>query len=214
MFDEYFKPPSVVSTTISAATLLPPDTTEASSSTTIDQDAPSLSTSPNNETTASPFHSTNVKEHYEEEDAKFDSDTFINPYALLCVDRLVAKGYRQEEGIDFKESFAPVAHIEAIHIFIAMSKLDEDPNGTPVDSTRYRSMVGSLMYLTGSRPDLVLMSACVPAFTDADLMSIWEAFGGNTQDLDSIWEETRQDCNFTQRGSKSAYSARRRRRNF
>ncbi|GJZ31423.1 retrovirus-related pol polyprotein from transposon TNT 1-94 [Tanacetum coccineum] len=33
--------------------------------------------------------------------------------------RLVAKGYRQEEGIDFEESFAPVACIEAIRIFIA-----------------------------------------------------------------------------------------------
>ncbi|GJY73704.1 retrovirus-related pol polyprotein from transposon TNT 1-94 [Tanacetum coccineum] len=30
--------------------------------------------------------------------------------------RLVAKGYRQEEGIDFDESFAPVARIEAIRI--------------------------------------------------------------------------------------------------
>ncbi|GKF44533.1 retrovirus-related pol polyprotein from transposon TNT 1-94, partial [Tanacetum coccineum] len=33
--------------------------------------------------------------------------------------RLVAKGYQQEEGIDFEESFAPVARIEAIGIFIA-----------------------------------------------------------------------------------------------
>nr|GEU72100.1 copia protein [Tanacetum cinerariifolium] len=33
--------------------------------------------------------------------------------------RLVAKGYRQEEGIDFEESFSPVARIEAIRIFIA-----------------------------------------------------------------------------------------------
>ncbi|GKF25904.1 retrovirus-related pol polyprotein from transposon TNT 1-94 [Tanacetum coccineum] len=33
--------------------------------------------------------------------------------------RLVAKGYRQEEGINFEESFAPVAWIEAIRIFIA-----------------------------------------------------------------------------------------------
>nr|GEU46224.1 hypothetical protein [Tanacetum cinerariifolium] len=32
--------------------------------------------------------------------------------------RLVAKGYRQEEGIDFDKSFAPVARIEAIRIFI------------------------------------------------------------------------------------------------
>nr|GEZ18580.1 retrovirus-related Pol polyprotein from transposon TNT 1-94 [Tanacetum cinerariifolium] len=33
--------------------------------------------------------------------------------------RLVAKGYAQEEGIDSKESFAPVARLEAIRIFIA-----------------------------------------------------------------------------------------------
>ncbi|GKA35711.1 retrovirus-related pol polyprotein from transposon TNT 1-94 [Tanacetum coccineum] len=35
--------------------------------------------------------------------------------------RLVARGYRQEEGIDFKESFAPVARLEAIRIFIAFA---------------------------------------------------------------------------------------------
>ncbi|GKE98943.1 gag-pol polyprotein, partial [Tanacetum coccineum] len=33
--------------------------------------------------------------------------------------RLVAKGYRQEEGIDFEESFAPVAQLEVARIFVA-----------------------------------------------------------------------------------------------
>ncbi|GJR99498.1 retrovirus-related pol polyprotein from transposon TNT 1-94 [Tanacetum coccineum] len=33
--------------------------------------------------------------------------------------RLIAKGYAQEEGIDFEESFALVAHLEAVRIFIA-----------------------------------------------------------------------------------------------
>ncbi|GJT49265.1 retrovirus-related pol polyprotein from transposon TNT 1-94 [Tanacetum coccineum] len=33
--------------------------------------------------------------------------------------RLVAQGFRQEEGIDFEESFAPVARIDAIRIFVA-----------------------------------------------------------------------------------------------
>nr|GEV42329.1 putative ribonuclease H-like domain-containing protein [Tanacetum cinerariifolium] len=33
--------------------------------------------------------------------------------------RLVTKGYAQEKGIDFKESFAPVARLEAVWIFIA-----------------------------------------------------------------------------------------------
>ncbi|GKG24332.1 retrovirus-related pol polyprotein from transposon TNT 1-94, partial [Tanacetum coccineum] len=32
---------------------------------------------------------------------------------------LVMRGYRQEEGIDFEESFAPVARMEAIRIFLA-----------------------------------------------------------------------------------------------
>nr|GFC26450.1 integrase, catalytic region, zinc finger, CCHC-type, peptidase aspartic, catalytic [Tanacetum cinerariifolium] len=36
--------------------------------------------------------------------------------------RLVARGYRQEEGIDFEESFAPVARLEAIRIFLAYAK--------------------------------------------------------------------------------------------
>ncbi|GJY74389.1 retrovirus-related pol polyprotein from transposon TNT 1-94 [Tanacetum coccineum] len=150
--------------------------------------------------------------------------------------RLVAKGYRQEEGIDFEESFALVALIEAIRIFIANAasknmtiyqmdvkttflngelkeevyvsqpegfvdpdhpthvyrlkkalyglkqaprawmdscdpvdtpmvdrlKLDGDPLGIPIDQTHFCSMVGSLMYLTISRPDLVF-DVCVCA---------------------------------------------------
>ncbi|GKG59354.1 retrovirus-related pol polyprotein from transposon TNT 1-94, partial [Tanacetum coccineum] len=32
---------------------------------------------------------------------------------------IVAKGYRQEEGIDFDESFAPVANLEAVRMFLA-----------------------------------------------------------------------------------------------
>ncbi|GJR30161.1 retrovirus-related pol polyprotein from transposon TNT 1-94, partial [Tanacetum coccineum] len=34
-------------------------------------------------------------------------------------------------------------------------KLDLDKNGTLVDATKYRSMIGALMYLTSSRPDIV-----------------------------------------------------------
>ncbi|GKA89667.1 retrovirus-related pol polyprotein from transposon TNT 1-94 [Tanacetum coccineum] len=200
---------------------------------------------------------------------KNDWDLLFQPIVLKNKVRLVAKGYRQEEGIDFEESFAPVARIEAIKIFLAYaahknilvfqmdvkmaflngvlkeevyvsqpegfvnqenpnhvfrlkkalyglkqaprawydllskfllsqkfvkdvvdptlftqnegndlisSKLDEDPNGTPVDPTPYRGMVGSLMYLTASRPNLVF-AACMcardtgfnlTAFADAD----------------------------------------------
>nr|GFA66053.1 retrovirus-related Pol polyprotein from transposon TNT 1-94 [Tanacetum cinerariifolium] len=34
-------------------------------------------------------------------------------------------------------------------------KLDLDQNGTPFDATKYRRMIGALMYLTSSRPDIV-----------------------------------------------------------
>ncbi|GJX59582.1 retrovirus-related pol polyprotein from transposon TNT 1-94 [Tanacetum coccineum] len=38
---------------------------------------------------------------------------------------------------------------------VEKSKLDEDLQGKAVDHTRYRRMIGTLMYLTSSRPDLV-----------------------------------------------------------
>ncbi|GJY08910.1 retrovirus-related pol polyprotein from transposon TNT 1-94 [Tanacetum coccineum] len=63
--------------------------------------------------------------------APVDNNPFINVYASEPINldeygdilknkaRLVAKGYHQEEGIDFKESIAPVARIKTIIIFIA-----------------------------------------------------------------------------------------------
>ncbi|GJT86226.1 retrovirus-related pol polyprotein from transposon TNT 1-94, partial [Tanacetum coccineum] len=135
--------------------------------------------------------------------------------------RLVAKGYKQEEDIDFEELFAPVARLEAVRMFIAYAahknftifqmdvkmaflngplkeelyvsqpegiidpefpdqsqyaiellkkhgldecvsmstpmateRLDGDLQGTPTDQTTYRCMIGGLMYLTASRPDI------------------------------------------------------------
>ncbi|GJZ71738.1 retrovirus-related pol polyprotein from transposon TNT 1-94, partial [Tanacetum coccineum] len=201
--------------------------------------------------------------------------------------RLVAQGFRQEEGIDFEESFAPVARIEAVLIFVAnaayknmiiyqmdvktaflngelkeevyvsqpegfvnqdnpshvyklkkalyglkqaprawynmmssflisqhfskgvvdttlftrqddhkfkmsmmghmsfflelqisqsprdtpmveKSKLDEDIQGIPIDATLYHGMIGSLMYLTSSRPDLIY-AVCLCARYQAKL---------------------------------------------
>nr|GEU61474.1 retrovirus-related Pol polyprotein from transposon TNT 1-94 [Tanacetum cinerariifolium] len=38
---------------------------------------------------------------------------------------------------------------------MAMKHLDADLSGTPVDQTKYHSMVGALMYLTTSRPDIM-----------------------------------------------------------
>ncbi|GJR63370.1 retrovirus-related pol polyprotein from transposon TNT 1-94 [Tanacetum coccineum] len=40
---------------------------------------------------------------------------------------------------------------------VEKSKLDADPQGKEVDPTCYRGMIGSLMYLIASRPDLVFV---------------------------------------------------------
>ena len=39
--------------------------------------------------------------------------------------RLVAKGYRQQEGIDYDQTFAPVARIEAIRMFLAYATYND-----------------------------------------------------------------------------------------
>ncbi|GKA81594.1 retrovirus-related pol polyprotein from transposon TNT 1-94, partial [Tanacetum coccineum] len=57
----------------------------------------------------------NIKEAMQEELHQFDR---LQVWEL--VDKPFGKtGYAQEEGIDFEESFAPVAHLEAVQIFIA-----------------------------------------------------------------------------------------------
>nr|GEW82336.1 uncharacterized mitochondrial protein AtMg00810-like [Tanacetum cinerariifolium] len=40
---------------------------------------------------------------------------------------------------------------------VEKSKLDEDPQGKAINPTHYRGMVGNLMYLTASRPDLTFV---------------------------------------------------------
>ncbi|GJT69177.1 retrovirus-related pol polyprotein from transposon TNT 1-94 [Tanacetum coccineum] len=96
--------------------------------------------------------------------------------------RLVARGYRQEEGIDFEESFAPISQsprgiflnqskyaLESLKKYgmessdpidtpmVEKSKLNEDTQGKAVDPTHYRGMIGTLMYLIASRPDLTFV---------------------------------------------------------
>nr|GFA16840.1 uncharacterized mitochondrial protein AtMg00810-like [Tanacetum cinerariifolium] len=45
---------------------------------------------------------------------------------------------------------------------VEKSKLDEDKEGKAIDQSHYRGMIGTLLYLTASRPDLQLLNACVP----------------------------------------------------
>ncbi|GKA61206.1 retrovirus-related pol polyprotein from transposon TNT 1-94 [Tanacetum coccineum] len=122
------------------------DSTDTPSSTTIDQDKPSPSTSQTPQESQSPVIPSGVEEQFHDiEVAHLDNDPFFGvpipePNSeesssrdviptnvkldelggiLKNMAKLVARGYRQEEGIDFEESFAPVVRLEAIRIFIA-----------------------------------------------------------------------------------------------
>ncbi|GKE97964.1 retrovirus-related pol polyprotein from transposon TNT 1-94 [Tanacetum coccineum] len=51
-------------------------------------------------------------------------------------------------------------------LMVEKSKLDEDPQGKVVDPIRYHGMIGTIMYLTSNRPDLVFV-VCTCAWYQA-----------------------------------------------
>ncbi|GJW09515.1 retrovirus-related pol polyprotein from transposon TNT 1-94 [Tanacetum coccineum] len=142
-------PSSTVSSVPVVTALRAVDIAGSPSSTTIDQDAPSSSTSSTNQQQQSsvilqgveepipnvlfddpcqePLHdvstlqesSSNVQSSHSPLELIGQKDKFGGREVLKNKARLVAQGFRQEEGIDFEESFAPVARIEAIRIFVA-----------------------------------------------------------------------------------------------
>ena len=44
------------------------------------------------------------------------------------------------------------------------TKLNKDENGKPVDEKHFRGMIGSLLYLTASRPDIMLATCLCAHF--------------------------------------------------
>nr|GFD08651.1 hypothetical protein [Tanacetum cinerariifolium] len=55
-------------------------------------------------------------------------------------------------------------------------KLDLDQNGTLVNATKYSSMIGALMYLTSSRPDIVHATCLCARYQDADYAGCKDSF--------------------------------------
>nr|GEZ98806.1 hypothetical protein [Tanacetum cinerariifolium] len=147
-------------------------------------------------------------------------------------------GYSQQEGIDYDETFAPVARIEAICLFleyvahkdfivfqmdvkttflngilkeevyvgqplgfvrkqyldhvyaldkafptpmVEQAKLKLDLVGKPVDHTDYQSMIGSLMYVTSSRPDIM--------FATCDKLVCWSSKKQNCMSISTAESE-------------------------
>ncbi|GJR04452.1 retrovirus-related pol polyprotein from transposon TNT 1-94 [Tanacetum coccineum] len=122
MFDEYFTPPSIAD----APSTSFPSTQEQEHFLTISQGfEESLKTLTFRD---DPLHES-LHEELTSQGSSSECRQIHTPFEHLEEDefgrvlknkaRLVAQGFRQEEGIDFEESFAPVARIEAIRIFVA-----------------------------------------------------------------------------------------------
>nr|GEU78462.1 retrovirus-related Pol polyprotein from transposon TNT 1-94 [Tanacetum cinerariifolium] len=138
MFDEYFNPLTLVVSQVPVANApRAVDLANSPVSTSIDQDAPSTSI----RSTQDQEHSLIISQGFEEspKTLHFHDDPLYESFhedstsqgslsnvktnefngVLKNKARLVAQGFRQEEGINFEESFAPVTRIEAICIFVA-----------------------------------------------------------------------------------------------
>ncbi|GJW36753.1 retrovirus-related pol polyprotein from transposon TNT 1-94, partial [Tanacetum coccineum] len=149
---------------------------ESPVSTSIDQDAPSISipslqeqehsliiSQGSEESPKTPtFHDDPLNESPNEDSTSHGSSSNVKTDesggVLKNKARLVAQGFRQEEGIDFKESFAPVARIEAIRIFVV--------NATHKNMTIYQMDVKTA-FLNGELKEEVYVSQ-LEGFVDQD----------------------------------------------
>nr|GEU37830.1 retrotransposon protein, putative, unclassified [Tanacetum cinerariifolium] len=109
----------------SAVNTLENENTSSSSSIVIKQDeAPQRVSSSTEQVVTkpnSPLLNENADELVQEDVAEFNENVFHNlPQTLMFEEsRLVAKVYGQEKGIDFEQSFAPAARLDAVRIFVA-----------------------------------------------------------------------------------------------
>ncbi|GKA07286.1 retrovirus-related pol polyprotein from transposon TNT 1-94 [Tanacetum coccineum] len=173
---------------------------------------------------------------FSEHDSEITKDGKVDKNGIVSRNKasLVAQGYNQQEGIDYDETYAPVARLESVRILLAYAsaldfklfqmdvksaflnifineevyvaqppgfidfekpnhdyklkkalyglkqapkacleeskpmktlmssdtKLTKDEECESVDSTKYRGKIGSLLYLTASRPD-IMFSVCL-----------------------------------------------------
>ncbi|GJT87584.1 retrovirus-related pol polyprotein from transposon TNT 1-94 [Tanacetum coccineum] len=122
LYEEYYAMSPLEVLDNSLANTLDNEDTSSSSLIVVEEDeAPQIVSSSAKQATNEPntlVLNDNANELVQEDVAELDENVFYNPPETLVFEE--AK-YGQEEGIDFEESFAPVARLEAVRIFVAYS---------------------------------------------------------------------------------------------
>ncbi|GJW38464.1 retrovirus-related pol polyprotein from transposon TNT 1-94 [Tanacetum coccineum] len=156
MFDEYFTPSSIaISPVQEAASPRAVVLADSLVSTSIDQDAPSSSTL----STQEQEQSLNISQGFEESTKTLifrDDPLNESPHE---------ESTPQGSSSNVRQNHTPFEHLvkkygllttDSVNTpLVEKSKLDEDLQGKQVDTTLYRGMIGSLMYLKSSRHDLI-----------------------------------------------------------
>ncbi|GJV05648.1 retrovirus-related pol polyprotein from transposon TNT 1-94, partial [Tanacetum coccineum] len=182
-FDEYFRPPPCVDHPVpKVATLVFAVSTGSPSSTSVDQDAPSPSTSQTPQASPSHVIPPSVKEADHDIETAFlngilceevyvsQPDGFVDPfnqnhmynlknalYELKHAPRAWSRGIflnKSKYALEIIKEYGMETSDPVDTPMVEKSKLDADPQGKEVDPTCYFRMIGSLMYLTASRLDL------------------------------------------------------------
>nr|GEV54675.1 hypothetical protein [Tanacetum cinerariifolium] len=181
IFDEYFNPPpNVVSPVQVAATPRAVDIADSPMSTSINQDVPSTSIPSTQEQEQSPiisqgakespktphFHDDPLHEYSTSQGSSLNVRPSHTPFELLG-----HQIFQSPRGTFINQSNYALEIIKKYGMLFSdpvntpmvdKIKLDKDLQENPVDPTHYRGMIGSLMYLTSSRPDLVF-AVCICA---------------------------------------------------
>nr|GEU74770.1 hypothetical protein [Tanacetum cinerariifolium] len=91
--------------------------------------------------------------------------------------------------IEFLKKYGMETREPADTPMVKKSKLDEDPQGKAIDLTCYRGMIGTLMYLIFSRPDLYLLRAYVADADHAGCQDTRKSTSGSMQLLGDRLEQ-------------------------
>nr|GEU90412.1 hypothetical protein [Tanacetum cinerariifolium] len=164
MYDDYIGgQPSATARTVPPAQ--DPQVRQLSTTSTTIADTAPIPTNSSSHATNIPIASQDVDER--NSNAMVDGNTFVNPFANSSTSAVASSSHQNSKYVlEILNKYGMESCDPIGTSMVIKDKLDLDQNGTLVDATKYRSMIGALMYLTSSRPDIV-HATCLCAWYQA-----------------------------------------------